>query len=37
LFDVVMWAYCEGFVGRVADFRPHFDRLMADDESEPVV
>jgi hypothetical protein len=38
LFDVVVWAYCEAFVGRVADFRPHFDRLMAAaGEPEPVV
>lgn len=29
LFDVVMWAYCESFVGQVSAFRPHFDRLMA--------
>ncbi len=38
LFDVVMWAYCEAFVGRVADFRLHFDRLMAEArEPEPAV
>jgi hypothetical protein len=38
LFDVVVWAYCEAFVGRVVDFRPHFDRLMAEvGEPEPTV
>jgi hypothetical protein len=29
LFDIVIWAYCERFVQRVADFRSHFDRLLS--------
>jgi hypothetical protein len=30
LFDVVMWAYCESFVGQVADLPSHFDRLLGE-------
>jgi hypothetical protein len=30
LFDVVVWAYCEAFVKRVADFRAHFQQLLSE-------
>ena len=29
LFDIVLWAYCEEFVGKVRRFDAHFDKLLA--------
>jgi hypothetical protein len=28
LFDVVMWAYCEAKIKRVAEFAKHFNSLL---------
>lgn len=28
LFDMAIWAYCEAFVRKVANFAPHFDRRL---------
>jgi hypothetical protein len=30
LFDIVIWAYCEQYVGRVSQFAQHFDKHFGD-------